>query len=92
MGDKVLLEYRLMREEGGYRYEFHRAGQRFEIKSSAPFHGIVCWPRGVFWAGCLRRFGRYRGSPRRAAQKTLDALERMYRDIYGAGSAGAGGS
>lgn len=89
MGEKVLFEFRVGREGGGYRFEFRRPGWRRAVKSRISFRGIACRPRGAFWAGCLRWMGRSSDQPYPGARKTLDALERMYRDVYGEESMGA---
>ncbi len=83
MIEKVLFEYRVERDESGYHYNFRRGDQSVEIKSSIPFNGFACRRGGRFWPKPAFRAG-YQGSRRRhAARKTLDALEKLYQDIYG---------
>jgi len=83
MTEKVLFEYRAERGAGGYRYEF-RSGERcIEIRSPAHLGGIACNGSGWKWAQYVQRACRHRGTPSQAVRNTLDALERMYRDIYG---------
>jgi hypothetical protein len=92
MAEKVLFEYRAEQEDDGYHYEFRRGDQHVEIKSSMPLTGLGgfgCRGRGAFW-GMHGRKGWRHGMPRRAARRTLDALEQIYRDVYGEASTETG--
>jgi hypothetical protein len=82
MAEKVLFEYRVERDESGYHYNFRRGDQSVEIKSSIPFNGSACRRGGRMWSKPAFRAGYHDISRRRAAQKALEALEKLYQDIY----------
>jgi hypothetical protein len=75
MAERILFEFRTMRDEDGYRFEF-RPGWG---------EGMVCGP--FSWAGCgpwtAEWAGRARERSRRSMRETLDAFKQMYRDLYG---------
>jgi hypothetical protein len=88
MAEKVLFEVRLERREDGFHYEFHRGDQRVEIKSSVPLDRFACRGHRLYWRDHPRWASRRLGKARRFSRKTLAALEKMYRDIYGKETAG----
>ena len=81
MTEKVIFEFRTLKEKNGMKYQIQRGDETF-IYSGLPIFG--CIPNRLFplLNGLPRMHRKFIQRSQKRVQKILGALENMYADIY----------